>query len=725
MKKTIISYVLISTVIVLTSYLYSSKLVSVETIDDFERPSHEQLYWWGSGPMSEVSVKSDKGLFGEYSMRVDYRINSFDYDNNWIVVRRVIGMKDFSSADALSVWVKGSGAGGEFWVVIEDNDKHKLQYRNEIVLDGNKWQRIVIPFAFLTEKAWGATPGRIIQQQELDWTKVVAITFQIALNNNGAPKDVPIVGTCWIDELEIVSGAASMKNPIWAKIPDGYMLTEYYEDEELKDSGLGGGKGVYTSINFMPTIYAGNLSVTAKVALPSKYVITGYTPFRKIDFMRADDFRIINKPEYAISIKELYATIQDPIPYVDNFRVGTLWLRWSPFSLFGQSRLVGGHILGSIGRAGGWETFLGYDHWKGKILFGAKGKPALGENLFIYPTMLIGYQAGKDINTGDVKTISDFGVYGLSGFYILKDFKGLSRITFSGEYAYEAAGQYAYWKKDMEKDEKVRSILYTQPFDKPLITSGEVMLLKAVAETQQNIYFGGEFRMITPDFGSYQYSDVCLPWYVEEKSNVLHVERRNENTILQNKYAHIIGVGYNDQQGFAIEAGLRREQFNASLNYVSMNRITNPNIKETTIEVGGDTTKIGGGLLNLLAYYGIQNYKDEILDIKQTYVEIGAKLPIRSNLEFVVGYRQDDAGDVKLYHEYFYTKKIMYAEILAKLFPNINLKLRYKKTDPSVLEVGGFGGSSGSIADTRDGDYKEWSDHMPDSYLQLVIRIDF
>lgn len=725
MKKTITYYVLILITATLTSYLQSSKLVSVDIIDNFERTSHEQLYWWGSGPFSEVSVRSDEGLFGNYSMRIDYRINSFDYDNNWIVVRRVIGLKDFSSADALSVWVKGSGAGGEFWVVIEDNDKRKLQYRNEIVLDGNKWQRIIIPFAFLSEKAWGSTPGRIIQQQEIDWTKIVAITFQIALNNNGAPKDVPIVGTCWIDELEIVSGAPSMKQPIWGRIPDGYMFTEYYEDEELKSSELGGGRGIYTSINFMPSIHAGNLSLNTKVAIPSKYVITGYAPFRNIDFMRADDFRIINKPEYAISIKELYATLQDPIPYVDNFRLGTLWLRWSPFSLFGQSRLIGGHIIGSIGRAGGWESFVGYDHWKGKLLIGAKGKPSLGDDIFLYPTVLIGYQFGKDLNTGENKTVSDFGVYGLSGYYALKNLQGLSRITITGEYAYEAAGQYAYWRKDMDKDVKVRSIIYERSFDKPLITSGEVLLLKASAETQQNIYFGGEYRFISPDFGSYQYAEVCLPWFVEKRANVLKVERRNENTILQNKYAHIVGVGYNDQQGFAIEAGLRRYQINASLSYVSINRISNPNIKENTVEVGGNTTKIGGGILNLLAYYGIQNYKDEIMDIKQTYIEVGAKVPIRSNIELALGYRQDDAGDVKLYHEYFYTKKIMYAEILTKLFPNLNIRLRYKKTDPSVLEVGGFGGSSGSIADTRDGDYKEWSDHMPDSYLQLLIRLDF
>ncbi len=724
MKKTIIKG-LICFSFIFYNYCWSAKLVSVETIDDFERPSHEQLYWWGSGPLSEVKVTSDKGLFGEYAMRVDYRINSFDYDNNWIVIRRVIGMKDFSSADALSVWVKGSGGGGEFWVVIEDNDKHKLQYRNEVVLDGNKWHRIVIPFSFLSEKAWGATPGRIIQQQELDWTKIVAITFQIALNNNSAPKDVPIIGTCWIDELEIVSGSPSMKQSIWAKIPDGYMLTEYYEDQEMKETGLGGGKGVYTSLNFMPTIYSGKLSLSTKIALPSKYVITGYKPFREIDFMRADDFRVVNKPEYAISIKELYANLQDPIPYVDNLRLGTLWLRWSPFSLFGQSRLIGGHILGSIGRAGGLETFVGYDHWKGKLVIGAKGKPTLGDNLFIYPTLLIGTQMGKDINTGENKTVSDFGVYGLSGYYILRDFKGLSRITFSGEYAYESAGQYAFWEKDMDKDVKTRSILYVAPFEKPLITSGEALILKAVAETQQGIYAGGEFRLITPEFGSYQYTEMCLPWFVEEKSNVLHVERRNENTILQNKYAHIIGVGYNDQQGFGLEAGIRKYQLNASLNYLSVTRINNPNIKETTIEAGAETTKVGGGLINLLAYYGIQNYKDEIMDIKQTYIDLGAKVPIKSNIEFLLGYRMDDAGDIKLYHEYFYTKKIMYAEIFAKLFPNIALRLRYKKTDPGVIEVGGFGGSSGSIADTRDGDYKEWSDHLPDNYLQLTIRIDF
>jgi len=721
-NKIIISAILIS---LISTYSFSAKLVSIETIDDFERTSHEQLYWWGSGSLSEVNVKSDQGLFGEYSMRIDYRINSFDYDNNWIVIRRVIGMKDFSNGDALSLWVKGSGAGGEFWVVIEDNEKRKLQYRNEIVLDGNKWMRIVIPFSFLSEKAWGSTPGRIIQQQEIDLTKIVAITFQIALNNNGAPKDVPIVGTCWIDEVELVSGAPSMKQPIWAKLPDGYLLTEYYQDDELKETSLGGGKGIYTTINFMPTIYSGNMILTAKVAVPSKYVISGYKPFRQIDFMRADDLRVVNKPEYAISIKELYFNIRDPLPYINAFRLGTLWLRWSPFSLFGQSRLVGGHILGSIGRAGGWETFVGYDYWKSKLLFGVRANPSLGDNLFIYPTVLIGQQTAKDLDSGEFKPISDFGVYGLSGYWVIKDFKGLSRITVTGEYAYESAGKFAFWKKDMEKEPISRSILYNGSFPEPLITSGEALLLKGVIETYSNIYAGAELRVITPDFGSDQYSEVCLPWYVEEKSNVLHVERRNENTILQNKFAHIIGVGYNDQQGFSVEAGLRKYQLNLSANYTLINRISNPNVKETTIEVGGETTKLGNGMVNLLAYYGIQQYKDEILDIKQTYIDLGAKIPVRSNLELLLGYRKDDAGDVKLYHEYFYTKNIMYAEIFAKLFPNMSLRLRYKKTDPGVFEMGGFGGSSGSIADTRDGDYKEWSDHMPDSYLQLVFRLDF
>jgi len=708
----------------LNLFLYSAKITSVEVIDDFERSSHEQLYWWGSGPLAEVDVKSDKGLFGNFSMRIDYRINSFDYENNWIVISRVIGIKDFSVGDALSLWVKGSAAGGEFCVILEDANKRKLEYRNEVVLDGNRWMRIIIPFSFLSKKTEDSSPSKIIEKQDIDLKKIVSITFQISLNNNMAPKNVPIIGTCWIDEVELVSGSFFMKKSVWSKIPDGYMFTEYYQDEELKQTELGRGEGFYTSLNFSPVIYSEKFTVFSEISLPSKYVIAGYKPPRSIDFMRGDDFRIVNKPEYAIVIKSLYLNIKEPLSFINSIRLGTLWLRWSPFSLFGQSRLIGGHIFGTLGTAGNWEAFLGSDYWKGKYIFGVRMNPILEENLLIYPSVLIGQQLAKDNVTDEYRPVSGFGVFGINWYYVIKDFKGLSRISLLGEYSYESSNRVAFWKKDMSKDPQVRTILYVESFPNPVITSGSAMLIKCLLETYKDFYIGAEIRNISPDFGSEQYAEVCIPWYVEEKSNVLHVEKRNENTILQNKFSHIIRRGYNDQQGFSLEVGLRKYQLNLSANYTSIVRVSNPEIKETMIEVGGETTKLVN-FINLLAYYGIQQYKDETSEMKQTYIDLGAKVPIKSNLELLLGYRIDDAGDIKLYHEYFYSKKIIYAEILTRLLPNLLVRLRYKQTSPSVFEMGGYGGSSGIIADTRDGDFKEYSDHMPDSYLQLIFRLNF
>lgn len=94
---------------------------------------------------------------------------------------------------------------------------------------------------------------------------------------------------------------------------------------------------------------------------------------------------------------------------------------------------------------------------------------------------------------------------------------------------------------------------------------------------------------------------------------------------------------------------------------------------------------------------------------------------IFSYSEACVGYRieRNDLPENK-YPGDKYTK-ILFFEFYSYLLPNVTLRLRVKQTIPQDL----YSDMVGMISYNRKGDSREYIDHMPDDYIQLLLRIDF
>lgn len=711
----------------ITHNCIGAKLFRLEIIDDFERPTQEGYYWYGSGQDANVNVESVTGIgqIDTYALKIDYTIYSFNYEQNWITLRRTLGIKDLSQGDGITLYVKGTGSGGEFRVILEDVNKNRLQYTNTTVLDANKWMKIQIPFAHLTTQSYieARHLGKQISRK-MDFSKITAIEFQIALPNNGHTlfTDIPLKGVCYIDQIELVSGLFGLKKPLFDYIPDGYTLTEYYKDEELGD-------GIYQTLNIADRFDYKNISLYGKIAIPSKLVLSGYRPLRIIDWMRGDDIRIYNKQETAISIKELYLSFREPVRYINSFRLGTLWLHWSPFAVYGQSKYAGMLFRGTIGRSGEYESFLATDYWMRKYLYGVRFLAAAGNEFYFTPMLLAGQWIGRYQSTN--KSIADYRLFGIDFKYNKEKISVFNKVVFSILYSNFIETQYGYWEKENPWDETktyeenltkslTGGVIFLKEYERPLVLKDNAMICAISVDGVEKypIGFKLEGRYIGENFAGVGYKEAMLPWMREDSQHLLKVERRNAVSIIQNKYRHIIGSGYTDQNGINLKVLYNLGKgFKCILENDLKYRISKPDLHETRLEAGAELTI---DQFRFILFLGTEKAKESSQKQEEIqYQEFGVKyLPI-ANLEFIFGYRTEKRHTLISERNKEGKREINYLEAIYKILPNVNLNFRMKKSNPQIFEYGG------AIGDTRDGDYKEWSDHMPDDYTQLVLRIDF
>ncbi len=694
-----------------------SGIEQVMVIDDFERANHSGLYWWGSGEDSKVVVTSakDVGQKGRYAMKIDYAIYTNNWEENWTSISRSFAIpQDFSEADGISLWVKGSGGGGEFGLAIRDIQGKTLEYSNPIVLNYAKWSRILIPFNFLN------TSRKLQKGKDVnfDFSNVTNIEFSIGIPDR-ATREVPIKGSCFIDQLELVEGLFTIKAPIFSNIPDGYAVTEFYSDPET-------GSGWYQTINFVDTFYFNDkVSLHWNISLPSRLVLSGYEISREIEWIRGDDIRLVNTENITIALSELYLLYKNPIRYVNDLRIGTNFLNWNPWVLHSQSRNMGILVRGTIGKAGDYESFFGIDHWRRVYMFGTRFISKVRDNITVMPMFVFGQQQAKIKNqSGGSRPLAD---YLISGINVKAKLAEGIRANFT--YSEMLENTYGIWKQENPWDEGLDygknlgnalkgGVIFVEEFDRPLTISdraiiGNISVDRVMKEHPISLVFEG--RYIGENFGGRLLSDSLMPWMTKDAPNLLHIERRTGVSFLQKRYRHVTGSGFVDQAGVNLRVFYNKGQrIEGWIEGDYSWRVSNSDIRETRAEVGISYTERAVKIIGLI---GKENTKEKDLLINDLfYYEVGIRIKpmVSLNLEIAAGHRNEE-------WEVFspMTRTINFGQLIFNPLPNLTLDFRIKRSSPEIGEYGG------SIGEVREGDFRDWADQFPDYFTQLVIRMDF
>lgn len=700
-----------------------SKIEVVEVIDDFES-TKLRGYWYGSGKDADVKAKIFQDKERGNCVRIEYSFYTEDWNENWISISKELSPPlDFSKADGISLWVKGSGSEGIFVVAFKDNKNNTLEYHSPTVLYSSGWSNLVIPFNMFTTGKF-TTKGMI----EFDFSKVVNIEFYISLPD-GIKRELPISGICYIDQIELVNNIPTIKKPIFSKIPNGYLYTEYYSDTEV-------GSGVYQSLILNDSIYiTEKMNLVYSFRVPSMYVISGYAPARKIDWYRGDDIKLINRKEYSVGVGELYIKAKNIYKYIDTLQIGSAFLRWNPWIFYDQSKNLGLTMNGTIASGGDYETFLGGDYWK-RVLFWAVKFTKKTRTTSLSPMFVVGRQLGKEITTSEIMPVVDFYVAGielkkklevpsikLSNANLFVTLSNLQEITYGLWKKENAWDNFLDYDKNLEKVSK-GGILLEKLFEKPSIINDVAFLgtLQANKIAETLFSFVLETRCLGKNYGGVLTKDTLLPWMIEENPpNTMNIERKLIGSILEQKY-HLVpsgylDTGYIDQQGVNFKLFYNKGKgFEVGTVFDYAKRISNSDINSIKTEFSIGYSK-DSQPFSIEAYYGINYaYEKDIKKNEINYYEIGATLKPLKKFDFNLwsGYRIEER---KIYKNI--SKQSIFIGSTIKPFPFILMELAYKQSTPDELELGG------TIANVRDGDYKIWADHMPDNYLYLQLKIFF
>lgn len=701
-----------------------SKVEVVEVIDNFEE-TRLKGYWYGSGKDAYVKAKIVQDRERGSCVQVEYSFYTEDWNENWISISKEFSPPaDFSKADGISLWVKGSGSEGIFVVALKDNKDNTLEYHSPTVLYTSGWTNLVVPFNLLNTISKITTKGI----KEFDFSNVVNLEFYISLPDS-VKKELPISGVCYIDQVELVKNIFTIKKPIFSKIPNGYLYTEYYSDTEV-------GSGLYQSLILTDNIYISEkINLGYSLRIPSMYVISGYAPTRKIDWYRGDDIKFINKKEYSVGIGELYVKVQNIHKYIDNLQIGSAFLRWNPWIYYDQSKNLGLTMNGTIASGGDYETFLGGDYWK-RILFWAARFTKKTKTSSLSPMFVVGRQFAKNITTEDIMPVVDFYVTGLE-FKKKLEISSLkiSDANLFATFSNMLEATYGLWRKenawdnslDYDKNlEKVAKggILLEKLFDKPSIISDSVLLGTLQINKISNSLFSFvlETRYIGKNYGGVLTKDTLLPWMIEEiPPNTMNIEKKLTGSILEQKYSLVpagyLDTGYADQQGVNFKLFYNRGkgfEIGTIIDYAK--RISNTDISSTKAEVSLGYSK-DNQPFTIEAAYGVKSaYEKDMERNKINYYEIGATIKPLKRLDFNLwtGYRIEEK---QIYQDM--TKQSLFIGAVVKPLPLISIDFAYKQSNPDELELGG------TIANVRDGDYKIWANHMPDNYLYLQLKMFF
>ncbi|MCX8029902.1 MAG: CIA30 family protein, partial [Brevinematales bacterium] len=670
-------------------------------------------------------VKDDVLKSENNCLKIEYTFYTGDWNENWISIsRNFSSLKDFSSACGISLWVKGSGSEGKFVVAIKDNKGNTLEYANSTVLTNSVWSQIIIPFNMFYLKNKITLKGF----EEFDFSKISYIEFYISLPDR-TQRELPISGVCYVDQVELVKNIFTFKKPIFSKIPNGYLYSEYYQDTEV-------GEGIYQSLILNDELFFNeNISLYWNLKLPSKYVIYGYIPARKIDWMRGDDIKLLNQKEYSISFSEISLKFKKLHKYLTSLTVGSAFIHWNPWVFYGQSKNLGITLSGSIASAGDYESFIGGDYWK-RVLVVSNRFMKKTRTSYLIPMFVVGRQYAKDVSSDKILPLVDFYVLGLElrkkielPSLKLYDTNLYVTLTEMGETVY------GLWKKENSWDD---SLSYSENL--PRVMKGGVLLEKLfdipssirdnaiVANLQINkvantlFSFVLEGRYIGSHYGGFLLKDTLLPWLKEDlPPNLMNIETKLDSSILERRY-HLVpsgylDTGYVDQKGGNFKIYYNRGKgFDGKLELDMATKITNPNIRSQKIEttLGYNKTNQIIGLEGVFGVYS--SYEKDVEKNKITYYEADVKLRPFRKFDFSVacGYRVEER---EIYQNL--TKQIYFIQFLSQPLPFISVDFRIKQSSPQEDELGG------TISIVREGDYKVWADHMPDTYTYLQIKIFF
>ncbi len=729
-KNFVIIFLCISLLIILCSNLSAQPRFQIEFGGETEKqkeksPDKKLLedfndisdgYYIYSGQDAQIGI--DKVMDENDSrLEISFDIRSFNYSENWLVVRKSFGRQgeSFNSYDAIELWIKSDGSGGRLDIAFEDNNRRRWEYHNSTVLGTkNKWIKLKIPFNL------GVTRSFWISDTAIDWNRIDSIYIGVSLPDFGVRKPLPFKGSILVDKITLVRKGTLIGIPILEYLPNGYLITEFYTDEEMKviKEDQKDNWGIYQTINLLDRlVFFNDFSFNYKIGIPARWVLAG----SKIK-QKGEDYRLYypdedeNVPRFAVTLKEIYLLYSPVISkYIRRIQLGTHHITWSPINLMGCDQLVGARYEGFLAKML-FVDLIGVANSRTDRYFGGiRIKPGFKNDIVLSSTFILGRMYLKSIDTeGNIvdkkQTAED---YSLSSIEISKYQKNIFFFNNIKLYAgYSTMVEKDYGGRWQSPEKEGKDFIFIGRWDKPHPYNGDFLRTGTILDFSI-FYIESEYRYITKDFGGFGYKEELLRWMNDTPAHLLNIERRREMSFIQWKYRRLVRESYDNQKGVHLKTAMdfrKKGKIESELDFSS--EVKNPDISETRLQFG-----YSRAIKWFVPYYWWRSefaYNGNEKIFNTQYHEIACTINFFTFVEFACGYQKafnkvDDS-----------TKSTIFTELMGQILPNVILRFRVKLTDPQKLNKD----LKGLESEFRHADIKEYIDHMPDQYIQVLLKIE-
>jgi hypothetical protein len=648
-------------------------------------------------------------------LALEYGIKSFNWDENYLTIQEVLDEPaGFSEYSGLTFWLKSDGGGGILSVALMDENNNSWEYSQNIVLDTkDRWIKMTVPFSF------GMLRDRKFSRTNFNWARIKTIAFGVALPGTGVRTDVPLTGKVFLNRLELRKKTPYPRTAVFNYLPKSYFLFEYYTDKEMPIISDRRGKdyGIYMTFNWQDALFfADQFSLNWKVAIPTHFTLDGKDLKQTGEvYQIAIPGRDPNSPKFSFGLKELYLLYAPySIMEIKKLRLGTQNFKWSDLSVFSTDQLVGLYWQGVVKLQTTMEAFVLGNFRNDKYFAGIRMIPQLDSMWKLYLESVYGMQYLKGLdsqgNAVDQRVVAQD--YSLFNFELKGDTKNVWVLDKLGLYAAFAT----MWEKDYGGITQLttgnQDYVFIKSWDTPLDLDG-IFCRAGTAINIEMFRLLAEYRIMTSGFGGSGYQAELMRWCNDAKADLLMTERRRDLSLQQWKYRRLMRNTYDNQKGIGLDLSCDMKKFGIlELTGDYSSTFTGQFLQENRSMAG---YRLPWTWLTPMLWWRWEQATDAFRTVlfDTMYYEVGLTSSPLPWVQLTAAYQYSwDVVDS-------ISKNVYFGEIRADVLPNISLQFRIKFSDhPHINED-----LAGLVNSFRHDDIREYIDHMPDTYVQILMKI--
>ncbi len=649
-------------------------------------------------------------------LRMKYKVTSFNWDENFLTVQEKFDDHvSFELYEGVNLWIKSDGNGGAFNLALIDKNNNVWEYSQNIILSTKgRWIKLFIPFSL------GRIRTTMYSKGDFNWKEIKTLSFGVSLPNRGLFRDLPFMGEIFIDKIELEKRGGFLKRSILNYLPNGYIMLEYYTDKEMpiiKDTSKKD-YGFYITYNWQDKLFfAEQFSLNWKVAIPTHYTILGKDLKQKGEVYRIgySDKKDEEAQRLRIGIKEAYLLYAPyTIPIIKRLRLGTQNFKWSDMSVFSTEQMLGLYWQG-VNKQTTMDAFLMGNVRNDKYFTGLRIAPQLNSQWrfladYVFGLMYIKKlsEQGEALNSRIIG--QDYNLYSLEIKGEQDRFLFLNNAKVYGGYSSTVEKQYGGITQLQDGSER---FVFINSWLTPFVIQGDFWRV-GTELNYKVLKLGMEYRYISENYGGLGYRAELLRWANDPKAELLMTERRREISFIQWKYRRLTRTTYDNQKGFLLNSALDFDQYGI-LEYAGdySSTITSEDVNENRLLLGYSLPM--KWITPMLWWRWEKSFdKKDVVLFDTKYYEIGlTSVPIKFiQVTGAFQYSQDAIDSIH--------QNVYFGEIFSDILHNISLQFRIKYSDPQLTNED----LTGLVGTFRHDDIRESIDHMPDTYIQLLMRIE-